>query len=440
MESGTIGSLYALVCAKATNKLSDCGPTRSSGGTTVREFQTVERLLFNMYSNVRSRARGFGRRRGFGGSSSKRSSVTPTDKYINKSADLPVEAPYQSTHTFRDFSLNTHIVERVVARGYIHPTPIQDQAIPHVLAGKDVIGLADTGTGKTAAFLLPLLHKMLRDPAQKALIIVPTRELAVQIGDELKAFSAGLNIQSAICIGGSGYGSQIQALRRRPQIIIGTPGRLCDHLGQRTLSLRDVQNLVIDEADRLVDMGFIKDLRRLVSELQPDRQTLFFSATMPSEVQGLVNSFLKEPVTVAVKKRETSVNVDQDIIRYTDSFHRMTLLHELLIKPEFTKVLIFGRTKHGVEKLHRNLAERGFTSVSIHGNKSQTQRQQALNDFKSDRAQIMVATDVAARGLDIPNVTHVINFEAPENYADYVHRIGRTGRANNKGTALTFVS
>jgi superfamily II DNA/RNA helicase len=393
-----------------------------------------------MYSNIRSRAGGFGsRRRGYGRRSSKPIKTTTNDQYVNKSTDLPLEVPYQAEHTFRDFSLNQRIVESITSRGYVKPTPIQDQAIPIVMSGKDVIGLADTGTGKTAAFLLPLLHKMLRDPAQKALIIVPTRELAVQINDELVKFSTGFGIHSAVCIGGSGYGSQIQALRKRPQIVIGTPGRLRDHLGQRTLFLKDVQNLVIDEADRLVDMGFIKDVRTLVAELRSDRQTLFFSATMPSEVKGLVDSFLRDPITIAVKKRETSVNVDQDIVRYTDAFHRISLLHELLIKPEFKKVLIFGRTKHGVEKLCRTLEERGFSAVSIHGNKSQPQRQRALEDFKSGRAQIMVATDVAARGLDIPNFSHVINFEAPENYADYVHRIGRTGRADNKGIALTFV-
>lgn len=394
-----------------------------------------------MYNNVRSRAGGFGRSRrsgGFGRRGNK-SQSTGTHQYINKSADLPIEAPYEPKHTFQDFSLNAQIVERVLGRGFTRPTPIQDQAIPVVMANRDVIGLADTGTGKTAAFLLPLLHKMLRDSSQKALIIVPTRELAVQIDEELRAFANGLPIKSAVCIGGSGYGNQIQALRRRPQFIIGTPGRLCDHLSQRTLYLRDVQNLVIDEADRLVDMGFIKDIRHLVGELQPQRQTLFFSATMPPEVKSLVDSFLRDPATIAVKKRETSVNVDQDIIRYTDPFHRMTLLHELLIKPEFKKVLIFGRTKHGVEKLSRTLEERGFTTVSIHSNKTQTQRQRSLNEFKSGNAQIMVATDVAARGLDIPNVTHVINFEVPDNYADYIHRIGRTGRADNKGIALTFV-
>ena len=200
-----------------------------------------------------------------------------------------------------------------------------------------------------------------------------------------------------------------------------------------------MQNLVIDEADRLVDMGFIKDIRMLVGKLPVDRQTLFFSATMAPEVRDMVHSFLNSPQTISVKKRETSVNVDQDVIHFTDNYHKMTLLHELLTKDEFKKVLIFGKTKHGVEKLNEALRERGFSSISIHGNKSQSQRQRSLNEFKANQAQIMVATDVAARGLDIPNVSHVINFDLPQSYGDYIHRIGRTGRADQKGCALTFV-
>mgnify|MGYP001559071018 FL=1 len=368
------------------------------------------------------------------------SSFVNPERYINKSADLPIELPYEPTHTFSDFGLNGQVLERVARRGYVTPTPIQDQAIPVVMTGADVIGLADTGTGKTAVFLLPLIHKMLSDRSQKALIIVPTRELAVQIDEELKAFTGGLPIYSAVCIGGNGYGHQDRALQRRPQFVIGTPGRLKDHFERRTLQLKDVQNLVIDEADRLVDMGFIKDIRMLVGKLPADRQTLFFSATMAPEVRDMVHSFLRSPQTISVKKRETSVNVDQDVIRFTDNYHKMTLLHDLLAKDEFKKVLIFGRTKHGVEKLNEALRERGFTSISIHGNKSQSQRQRSLNEFKANQAQVMVATDVAARGLDIPNVTHVINFDLPQSFGDYIHRIGRTGRADQKGCALTFVN
>ncbi|KKU44073.1 MAG: ATP-dependent RNA helicase [Berkelbacteria bacterium GW2011_GWA2_46_7] len=396
-----------------------------------------------MYNNTRtsrrpslgrSRTHRFGRRNSNPGTSG----VHPS-RYINKSVDLPIELPYAPTHSFDDFGLSNQIVERVIRRGYTTPTPIQDQAIPIVMAGDDVIGLADTGTGKTAVFLLPLIHRMLADRSQKALIIVPTRELAVQIDEELKEFAYGLPIYSAVCIGGNGYGHQDRSLQRRPQFVIGTPGRLKDHFERRTLHLSDVQNLVIDEADRLVDMGFIKDIRMLVGKLPLNRQTLFFSATMAPEVKDMVHSFLQSPQTISVKKRETSVNVDQDVIHFTDNFHKMTLLRELLGRDECKKVLIFGKTKHGVERLCDALIERGFSATSIHGNKSQSQRQRSLNEFKDNKTQILVATDVAARGLDIPNVTHVINFDLPQSYGDYIHRIGRTGRADQKGKALTFV-
>jgi len=398
-----------------------------------------------MYNNIKTRHRGFSGRSGFANrprrfSAAKTSRGINPDLYVNKAVDQPIEVAYASTHRFSDFSLNSQLVDRIGHRGYMSPTPIQDQAIPLIMEGKDVIGIADTGSGKTAAFLLPLLHKLQADRNQKVLIIVPTRELAVQIEDEFKAFAQGLGLYSALCIGGNGFGNQVRALQRRPQCIIGTPGRLKDHLTRHTLSLGGVANLVVDEADHMVELGFIKDVRFLISQLPSNRQSLFFSATIMPEVRGLIDSFMNNPQTVSVKKRDTSANVDQDVIRFTNSFEKLTLLHDLLIHPESKKVLIFGRTKHGVEKLHLTLTERGFGSVSIHGNKNQAQRQRALNDFKENRAQVLVATDVAARGLDIPNVTHVINYDAPENYADYIHRIGRTGRADKKGKALTFVS
>lgn len=395
-----------------------------------------------MYNNIKSRHSRFGSRNRSGGrgfrAANKNNGINP-NVYVNKAAGAVEEAPVVITHTFSDFGFNPQLLERITRRGFTSPTPIQDQSIPLTMQGQDVIGIADTGTGKTAAFLLPILHKMLYNRNEKALIIVPTRELAVQIEDELRAFTPGLQIFSALCIGGAGFGNQVRALQRRPQFIIGTPGRLKDHINRRTLRLNDVTNLVLDEADRMVEMGFIDDIRMLLSQLPAERQSLFFSATVMPEVKNLINSFLKNPVTVSVKKRDTSANVDQDVIRYTDAFSKLSLLHDILAHEESKKVLIFGRTKHGVEKLCEELQDRGFSAVSIHGNKSQPQRQRALDDFKQNRAQIMVATDVAARGLDIPNVTHVINYDVPENYADYIHRIGRTGRANNKGKALTFI-
>jgi superfamily II DNA/RNA helicase len=397
-----------------------------------------------MNNNTRTKqTRFYGRTRSAGGgrrpfNKGTGSNINPA-LFVKKATVQPVGEEYVSRLSFNQFGLSPQIVDRVLGRGYTTPTQIQEQAIPEIMKGRDVIGLANTGTGKTAAFILPLLNKIINNPRERVLVIVPTRELASQINDELRAFSEGLRMYSALCIGGSGFGSQLRSLERRPQFVIGTPGRLNDHLKRGTLRLNDVANLVLDEVDRVVDMGFIKDVRTLIGQMPTERQSLFFSATLVPEVKGLIDSLMREPITISIKTADGAQNVDQDVIRYTDEFHKMSLLHDLLIKDECKKVLIFGRTKHGVEKLHENLTERGFQSVSIHGNKNQAQRQRALNSFKENHFQVMVATDVAARGLDIPHVTHVINYDLPENYADYVHRIGRTGRANNKGIALTFV-
>lgn len=360
-------------------------------------------------------------------------------KFINR-AEAPTETViYQPKHRFSDFPLLSQLKINVAAKGYVTPTPIQDQAIPHLLAGRDLIGIANTGTGKTAAFLLPLIDKVSRDSRNRALIVAPTRELAVQINTELIAFTRGTGLLSALCIGGAGMHDQIRSLRRFPHFIIGTPGRLLDHVRQRNLNLSQVNNLVLDEADRMVDMGFIVDVRQLISLLPEARQSLFFSATISPQIDSLIKSFMNDPVTVSVKTGETAATIDQDIIRFRNKYEKIELLHEHLRQEGFDKVLIFCRTKRNVERLVTELEERGFKVTAIHGNKSQPQRQRALEDFKHGRSSILVATDVAARGLDIADISHVINFDAPENYDDYVHRIGRTGRAGQQGKALTFV-
>ncbi len=368
-----------------------------------------------------------------------RQSGVHESKFINRAIESIEAAPYQSKHQFSDFPIVGGFKRNIAEKGYVIPTPIQDQSIPLILAGKDLIGIANTGTGKTAAFLLPLMDKIYRNAGQRALIVAPTRELAVQINEEFLAFSKGSGLSSALCIGGAGMQNQIRSLQRKPHLVIGTPGRLLDHVRQRNLDLSRVQNVVLDEADRMVDMGFIKDIRQLISLLDSVRQSLFFSATISPEVDSLIRTFMKDPVTVSVKTTETPLTVDQDIVRFSNKYEKIELLHEHLNRDGFGKVLIFCRTKRNVERLCSELLERGFTVAEIHGNKSQPQRQKALKEFKEDRAKIMVATDVAARGLDIPDVTHVINYDAPDSYEDYVHRIGRTGRANKKGKALTFV-
>lgn len=360
-------------------------------------------------------------------------------QFVKKAIQVTETEVYNPKHRFADFEMHSKLKANVAEKGYIHPTPIQDGAIPHILEGRDVVGIANTGTGKTAAFLLPLIHKTFKNKAEKVLIIVPTRELALQIEDELRDFSRGSGLCSALCIGGAHIDSQLRSLARNPSFVIGTPGRLKDLIERRKLDLSGFGNIVLDEVDRMLDMGFINDIKYLVALMKTPRQSLFFSATMPREIAELAKKFLNDPVTIAIKSRATSENVDQDVIHVTPKEEKIETLHNLLLKPEFQKVLIFGRTKHGVDKLAHRLEDRGFKADSIHGDKSQSQRQRALRRFTQNEITILVATDVAARGLDIPDVTHVINYELPENYEDYIHRIGRTGRGDKKGNALTFI-
>lgn len=360
-------------------------------------------------------------------------------RFICKADPIIESAPYIPVHKFEEFEINPIIKSNISKKGYVNPTPIQDGAIPFVLGGRDVVGIANTGTGKTAAFLIPLLDKILNNPQEKVLIIVPTRELALQINQEFLDFRGALKVFSVCCVGGVGISPQIYALRRAHNFVIGTPGRLRDLVNRKVIRLNEFHKIVLDEADRMLDMGFIDDMRFLMKNMAPNRQTLFFSATITSEIDKLIKEFLTNPEKVSVKTGETARNVEQDIVRVHKGEDKFNSLESLLSKKEFSKVLIFGRTKHGVEKLSQTLVQRGFKSESIHGDKNQSRRQSALKSFRENNSQILVATDVAARGLDIPNVTHVINYDVPATYEDYIHRIGRTGRGNQIGTALTFI-
>lgn len=342
-------------------------------------------------------------------------------------------------HKFSDFELSEQLLENILHKGYTSPMPIQDEAIQPILEGRDLIGIANTGTGKTAAFLIPLIQKINRYRMQKVLIVTPTRELAVQIHDELKIFSKGLSMYSVLCIGGASLFRQKNELRRNPNFVIGTPGRIKDLIQKRGINLSEFENVVLDEADRMVDIGFINDVKYFISLLPKERQSLFFSATISGKVKEILQAFVKDPVTVSVKQQETAENIDQDVIKVTNRGQKVDTLHNLLSRKEFEKVLVFGRTKWGVQKLTDELIRRGLKAAAIHGNKNQNQRQKALDQFKNNEIRILLATDVASRGLDIPNVSHVINYDLPASYDDYVHRIGRTGRANKKGIALTFV-
>ncbi len=342
--------------------------------------------------------------------------------------------------SFENLDITPNLKTNIKNQGYDTPTPIQSQAIKPILEGRDVIGLASTGTGKTAAFLIPLIDKLFKNRDQKALIIAPTRELAVQINDEFRKLAFGMQIYSTILIGGANIKRQMSDLKRDPQIVVVTPGRLKDLIQRRSIYLEDYENIVLDEVDLMVDIGFINDVKLFISMMPKVRQSLFFSATISPKVRTILQTFVKDPITVSVKQQDTSENVNQDIVRVSNPAQKLGKLHDLLVSDGFEKVLIFLRAKHSVDNLHKELEFRGFKIGSIHGNKSQGQRQRVLQSFRKDDIKILLATDVASRGLDIDNVTHVINYDLPQTYDDYIHRIGRTGRAGKLGFALTFIS
>ena len=341
-------------------------------------------------------------------------------------------------HEFSSFPISDLLKKNIAEKGYITPLPIQDEVIPLALQGRDIVGIANTGTGKTAAFLIPLINKIFYNRTQKVLIVVPTRELAVQIRDEARIFTTSMNIFSVLCIGGVNINQQIQGLRKNPNIVIGTPGRLKDLKNQGKLNIASCNNIVLDEVDRMLDMGFINDVKFIMSHLPKYRQSLFFSATVPPVIKKIIETFSQNPIMISVKSQETAVNIDQDIIK-TYGKIKIDVLCELLKQEGFNKVIIFGRTKWGIEKLSRQLLQRGLNVAALHGNKNQNQRQRALESFRRNEVPILLATDVVGRGIDVDDVTHVINYDLPETYDDYVHRIGRTGRNSKKGIALSFV-
>lgn len=396
------------------------------------------------YSSRAARHRNYGRNAKTFNSRNKNNRNKPKhnidiNKYIQKAEVRAEEVPYIPEHSFDDFAIDERIKTNIRSHGYKTPTAIQDQSIEPILGGKDLVGTAQTGTGKTAAFLLPLIDQIIHNPSEKVLIIVPTRELATQIDQELRLFSQNLKIYSAICIGGANINRQIQNLRRNPHFVIATPGRLKDLHGQKAIDLSKFAVIVLDEVDRMLDMGFIHDIQFIVSHLPAKRQSLFFSATLPTEVRAIMDKFLHDPVFVHIDSNSSAKNVEQDVIELSRSDNKVDKLHELLNKDGFAKTLVFTRTKHGANRLAMVLHKKGHRVEAIHGNKSQSQRERALRKFKNDQINVLVATDVAARGIDVKNISHVINFDEPETYQDYIHRIGRTGRGGKTGVAITFV-
>ena len=359
-------------------------------------------------------------------------------QFINKNPAEVVEEIYVPKHKFTEFGLDKKLAFAVTSSGLTVPTPIQDQIIPEILNGHDVIGLAQTGTGKTAAFLIPLIEKTIKQYNRQTLILAPTRELALQIDEELKKLSTGFRLYSTVCVGGTNIRPQIQGLKRNNHFIIGTPGRVMDLIDRRHLRPQSIRTVVLDEADRMLDMGFIHDMRKILEDIPADHETLFFSATMSDEIQKLVKDFLKDPVTISVKKKDVTDSIMQDVVKY-GNHNKFEVLVDLLKNESYKRVLIFGAMKHSVEKLSKELSASGIKAESIHGNKSHGQRQMSLKRFKSGNARVLVATDVAARGIHVDSVTHVINYDLPNTFEDYVHRIGRTGRGSEKGKALTFI-
>lgn len=366
------------------------------------------------------------------------------ERYIQTStkvvSESVVDQEMEALSGFDNYDLPKNLIESISRLGFVSQTPIQTKVIPLALTGRDVIGIAQTGTGKTLSFLAPLITRMQRGELRKVLIMAPTRELAVQISDDFYRLSRNSGLFSTLCIGGTSVRQQIRLLQKPYQFLIGTPGRIKDMYQQGYIPMTAFDGLVLDEVDRMLDMGFIRDVREILSTLPQKRQSLFFSATLPREVESLCKSFAYQPITVVAQSREKVYPISQELVKLKAGQQKLDVLYDLMCNQEkFKKVIIFGRTKHGVRRLAEELDRRGFNVDSLHGNKSQAARQRSLNLFKSDRVSVLVATDVAARGIDVSNVTHVINYDLPETLDDYIHRIGRTGRAGNVGEALTFV-
>ncbi len=361
-------------------------------------------------------------------------------RFVQAAKPVAEAKAYQPNHIFNDFEINDLLKRNLATKGYQTPSPIQDQTIPVALGGQDVIGIANTGTGKTAAFAIPILQRLMTVSSARALIVVPTRELAQQIEAELKSIAKGSGLFGTVLIGGANIGPQLRDLRSNPNVIIGTPGRIKDHLERGTLNLSGFNLVVLDEVDRMLDMGFVNDVRHILGQLSTTRQSFFFSATMDARVTSLIQTFAKDPVTVSLKTGIATDSVHQDVIHYGSTTEKLDKLHDVLINKEASKVIVFDETQRNVEGLSKELASRGFDTAAIHGGKSQGQRQRALNRFKNSEIDILVATDVAARGIDVADITHVINYSQPKTYDDYIHRIGRTGRAGKIGYALTFVA
>lgn len=346
--------------------------------------------------------------------------------------------------TFRELEIKEQILKVLKEQGYIEPTIIQEKTIPSVLAGKDVLGLAQTGSGKTAAFAIPTLQLLADTKGKprviKVLVVTPTRELAIQVQESYKTYGKYLSAKSAVVFGGVNQANQVKQLRAGVDILVATPGRLLDLVGQNLVDISNIDTLILDEADRMLDMGFVHDINKIIKLVPKNRQTLLFSATMPKEIEAIAERLLHNPVTVSVTPVSSTVDTIEQYVYYVDKIHKIDLLIEFFEKHKHEQVLIFTRTKHGADKLMRQLTKQNIKVKSLHGNKSQNARQQALTQFKNGEIAALIATDIAARGIDINELKYVINYDIPDQAESYVHRIGRTGRAGKSGTAISYCS
>lgn len=411
----------------------------SRGSNSRRTHTTSSHSGFRQRGSSSGPKRGYGFSRG-GGRGRKNG---PRKDFINESlfinkATVHEEAQYVPTHTFADFSIHPQLAKNLEKKNFVAPSPIQDQAIPLALTGKDIIGIASTGTGKTAAFLIPIINTLMKDRTHTAMVLAPTRELAQQVQQEFIQFTFGMRLYSVAAVGGLPITRQMKELELGVHLVVGTPGRVKDLIERRKISMADVGTIVLDEADRMLDMGFIDDMKYILGLMPKERHGMFFSATFPPDIQKLCSKFLSDPQTVSVKTRDTASSVEQDIIRVPKD-KKLDTLDVLLKKPEVTKVIIFRETKRHVDELSRELSKRGFKVSGLHGDMRVRERNRAVQGLAKGLLQIIVATDVAARGIDIPDVSHVINYDTPSTYDTYIHRIGRTGRGAKTGVALTFV-
>jgi superfamily II DNA/RNA helicase len=367
-----------------------------------------------------------------------------TKEYINPARFVKAAKPtsvtaYQPKNKFADFAITELLKNNIDRRNWEIPTPIQDQTIPLALANKDIVGIANTGTGKTLAFALPIINSLINNDTKRAIILAPTRELAQQIEQEFRLIGKGSGLYGALLIGGTHMSTQLRDLSNDPQVVIGTPGRTLDHIKRGTLNIAKFNIVTLDEVDRMLDMGFIHDIKLILEQLASPKQSFFFSATINPTVEQLIRQFSIDSVTISVKTGETCDTIEQNIIEYHSKDEKLEKLQRLLLTEQAQKTLVFDETQRSVERLNKTLQLKGFSVDAIHGGKTQGQRQKALAKFKNSQVDILVATDVAARGLDVDDITHVINYALPQSYADYVHRIGRAARAGKTGTALTFV-